>query len=394
MIYREHRGRRLSEIGVGCYGLSGAYGRKYPAEFQHLIQRAHELGVNYFDTAAAYGDGERLLGTAVAPFRQQIFLTTKIDVGPEGQTSLSRRAVRQACARSLKRLQTDYLDLYLVHFDDPQTPVAETITALEELVQAGHIRHYGVSHLPQERIADFLQSGNLLAVMMELSAVSYQSRDQLLPLCRKHGAAGIAFSVTGRGLLTGRFQRTADFPAGDIRRLDPLFQRERLASGRRVAAKLATIGQQVGKTAVQVAIAWVLAQPGISCALTGPSTVTHLEENVGGSGWTLDTALMTDLEQFLAAEAVWLTTAQRQAVEQLLATPLPNDPQQAFVDLVYVTETAVLLELVSEAAIMPIFQELFSRRQELATAAPQLAQLQGRLAQAIGLGERPLDNTK
>jgi aryl-alcohol dehydrogenase-like predicted oxidoreductase len=382
--YRLHKEERLSEIGVGCYALSGVYGRKDPAEFQRMIRRAYELGVNYFDTAAAYGDAEQLLGTAVAPFRQEIFLATKIAAGADGTASLSRAAVCRSCEHSLARLQTEIIDLLLVHFDDPQTPVAETVAALDELVQEGKIRHYGVSHLPQERIAAYLQTGDVFAVMMELSAVARESAVRLLPLCRQYSAAGIAFSVTGRGLLTGRFQQETAFPPGDIRRLDPLFQRERLASARRVAGKLADLGQRYGKSPAQTAIAWVLAQPGIVCALTGPSKIAHLEENVGGSDWSLAAADQDELKQFLRGEDVWLAAAQRQSVTHILTTPLPADPQQAFVDLVYALETAVLLAIVTEADIMPLFQELFGLRQTLDdTAPPQLITIQQKLHNVV-----------
>lgn len=380
MKYHQHKGVRLSEIGIGCYALGNAYGRKDPTEFQRMIRRAHELGVNYFDTAATYGDAERLLGTAVAPFRQEVFLATKIDVGEDGATSLSRRAIHRACEQSLARLQMDVIDLYLVHFDDPQTPVEETVAALDELVQAGKIGHYGVSHLPHERIEAYLQCGDVFAVMLELSAVARNARDQLLPFCRKYGAAGIAFSVTGRGLLTGRFQQEAAFPPGDIRHIDPLFQRERLESGRRVAARMAELGRQYGQTPVQVAIAWALAQPGIACALTGPSTVAHLEENLGGSGWSLADDDLANLEEFFRDEDAWLVQAQRHSVQQILTTPLPADSQQAFTDLVYAIETAVLLDLVSETAVLPLFQELLGLRRTLdANAAPRLAALQQKL---------------
>jgi aryl-alcohol dehydrogenase-like predicted oxidoreductase len=199
LAYRLHRGVRLSEIGVGCYALSGVYGPKDTAEFQRMIRRAHELGVNYFDTAAAYGDAEQLLGAAVAPFRQDLFLATKIATGADGVASLTRAAVRHSCEQSLARLQTDFIDLLLVHFDDPQTPVAETTAALAELVAEGKIRHYGVSHLPQERLLAYLQTGDIFAVMMELSAVARDASARLLPLCRQYGAAGSAFSITGRG---------------------------------------------------------------------------------------------------------------------------------------------------------------------------------------------------
>jgi aryl-alcohol dehydrogenase-like predicted oxidoreductase len=384
MEYRQYDDLSVSEIGVGSYGLSGVYGPKDPGAFRQMIRRAHELGVNYFDTAAGYGDAEQLLGAAVAPFRQKVLLATKIAVGSDGAASLAPGAVRRACEQSLARLQTDLIDVYFVHFDDPQTPVAETVAALDELVQEGKIGRYGVSHLPPERIAAYLETGRVFAVMMELSAVARAAAGRLLPLCRQHGAAGIAFSVTGRGLLSGRFQHETNFEPGDIRQMDPLFQRERLESGRRVAAKLAEGGGQLNLTPVQVAIAWVLAQPGITCVLTGPSSVAHLEDNVAASGQIIPPAVLAGVERFFEAEDGWLAEAQRRSVGNILVNPLPTEPQQAFVDLVYVAETAVLLGLVSETAMLPLFHQLIGLRRDLGPgAAPRLATLQQELCELI-----------
>ena len=384
MEYREHDGFRISEIGVGCYGLSGAYGTKDPEEFKRMIRRAHELGVNFFDTAEAYGDAERILGEAIRPFRSEVYIATKVGLREGTEPSLSREYVQRACEESLKRLGTDHIDLYQVHFDDPETPVEETVEALEGLVRAGKVRRYGLGHLSTERVELYFELGNVFSVLMELSAVARESRERLLPLCRAHSVGAIAFSVTGRGLLTRRFQERPQFEPGDIRNIDPLFQRERFQSGLRVAAKLAKLGKRYGKTPAQVAIAWVLAQPGVICALTGPSTVAHLEENVGGSGWRLAPEDLEELEAFLKQEDMWLEKEQRASVERVLQGPLPQDPSQAFTDLIYVIETALSLELTTEKEILPLFQELYGLRASLdEDAIPQLVDIQNRLGAVI-----------
>jgi aryl-alcohol dehydrogenase-like predicted oxidoreductase len=147
-----------------------------------------------------------------------------------------------------------------------------------------------------------MAAGQVFSALTELSAVTRGALERNLPLCRDHGVGVIAFSVTGRGLLTGKIGPGYTFEEGDIRRIDPLFQRERLASGLRVLQKLKALGERYGRMPVQVAIAWVLAQPQVVCALTGPSTVTHLEENVGGTGWTLEADDLAALERFFARE--------------------------------------------------------------------------------------------
>ena len=391
MEYRSHQGFEISALGVGCYALSGAYGPKDPQQFKAMLHRAHELGVNFFDTAEGYGDGERILGQAVKPFRNQIYLATKVGVRQGFKPNLSKAYILQACEDSLRRLGTETIDLYQVHFDDPHTPVEETLEALRELVQAGKIRRYGIGHLPPDRAEVYFQAGEVFSALMELSAAAREARAKLLPLCRQYHVAAIAFSVTGRGLLTGRYGDRPQFSPQDIRSLDPLFQRERLRSSLRVAQRLAELGRRYGKTPVQVAIAWVLAQPGVVCALTGPSSIAHLEENVGGTGWRPAVEDLQALDAFLQAEDRRLRRRLRASLKGILSTPLPQRPLQAFTDLLYAMESALLLGLVAEKEILPLAQELYALRKGLGPSRrPQLEQVQrklGRLVQREGPGE-------
>jgi aryl-alcohol dehydrogenase-like predicted oxidoreductase len=359
MKYQTHQDLTFSKIGVGCYALSGVYGSKKPAQFKYMLVRAYDLGVNFFDVAEGYGDAERILGEIVRPFRQNIQIASKVGVIEGLKPDLSEAYIERACERSLVRLQTDYLDLYQVHFDDPQTPVEETVTALEKLKQAGKIRHYGVCHLPIERVAEYMRLGNPFSVLMELSAITRDALKSSLPLCRQHNVAGIAFSTTGRGLLTGRFGQNTTFPADDLRSLDPLFQRERLLSGLRVAKELERLGQKYGKTPAQMAIAWVLAQPGILCALTGPSTQEHLEENLVAIEFEISKIDLEDFQIFLDQETKKLAYEQREAIRLIFNNP---DSKIRFADLLYVIDTAVQLEILSENEGMSLVQELFALR--------------------------------
>jgi aryl-alcohol dehydrogenase-like predicted oxidoreductase len=363
--YRRHGDLRVSEVGVGCYSLTGVYGKKDVEEFVRMVRRAHDLGVNLFDTADVYGQAEEVLGEAVKPFREEILIATKVGPRSGVKPTLSREYVKEACRRSLEALQTDYIDLYQVHFDDPDTPVAETVGALEDLAAEGKIRRYGVGHLPLERVEAYCREGNVFSAMAELSAVSRRTREAWIPLCLRYGAKVIAFSTTGRGLLTGRFRNGATFEPGDIRNIDPLFQRESLQSGLRVADRLAEVGRRHGRTPVQAAIAWVLAQRGVLCALTGPSTVAHLEENVGASGWAFPADDREEFEAFLKREDAWLERRQRSSVRQILSEPLSADPAAAFADLIYVAETAVTLGLVEEAAVLPFLGAFLRLRKSL-----------------------------
>jgi aryl-alcohol dehydrogenase-like predicted oxidoreductase len=384
MDFRTYHNLTLSEIGFGCYGLSGAYGSIDLESYKRTFLRAYELGVNFFDTAEGYGNAEQFLGDIVKPFRNEIHIATKVGVKDGFKPNLSLEYIQTACENSLKVLQTDYLDLYQIHFDDPTTPVEETINALELLVRQGKIRYYGLGHLPLPRIQAYIESGDPFSMLTELSPVARTALNDILPVCQALGVGVIAFSVTGRGLLTGKINAETTFEANDIRNMDPLFQHESFRSGLRVEKKLSEIGKRYGKTSAQVAIAWVLAQPGVICALTGPSTIPHLEENLGSSGWNFTNDDYRDLDIFLAEESDRLLEAQRATIGQLLSLEITDKPQQAFTDLIYVVETAVTLNLVAENEIMPLFMELFGLRENLdQNAVVALERIRKRLKETI-----------
>jgi aryl-alcohol dehydrogenase-like predicted oxidoreductase len=385
MQYRVHRGEKLSEIGLGCYALSGAYGHKDPESFVGLLRQAHEWGVTFFDTAGIYGPAEEILGRAVAPFRDRIWIATKVGVQDDGRRDGSAQQVIASCEQSLRRLDTDRIDLYQVHFDDPHTPVEETVGALEQLKVAGKIRHYGVGHLPAPRMAAYFSAGQVFSTLAELSAVARSTRERILPLCRQHGVGLIAFSTTGRGLLTGQIGPQPAFEEGDLRRIDPLFQRERLASGLRIAQQFRALGARYGKTPAQAAIAWVLAQPGVVCALTGPSTRPHLQENLAASGWTLDGKDLDALEQFFEQEDARLHHEQLASIRAMLDRPL--QPANALTDLVYLVETLVELGLAAEHQILPLFHQIWGLRGRYdAAAMGQMQAIQVKLREQFAAG--------
>ncbi len=374
----------FSRIGIGCYTLSGVYGRKDVREFSGMIQRAFDLGVNFFDTAETYGPGEEILGEAVRPFRDQVFLASKVGMRAGSKPDLSPENVRQACESSLKRLGTDWIDLYQIHFDDPSTPVQETLAALEKLAADGKIRRYGLGHLPLARVKEYTSSGNPYSVLLEFSAVARDAQKEIIPYCRDHNLAVIAFSITGRGLLTGRFQDASQFEDGDIRLIDPLFQRERLEHGLRVAEKFRAVGRRYNASPVQVAIAWVIAQPGITCALTGPSTISHLEENLASLKLNLSQEDVAEMDDFLNQEEISLRKAQRLAVDTILRKPTNQDPEQAFKNLVYLIETAITLEMADEQQIMPLFLSLYELRSKLdKNSLPSIAVIHRQLREIL-----------
>ena len=364
MRYREFKDWRLSEIGFGCYGLSGAYGPVDHEAYRGAIQHAFENGVNFFDTAEGYGGAEAFLGQALAPFRDEVYIATKLS-GAAGAPDLSFTAVKAACEASLERLRVEVIDLYQIHFDDPNTPILETVNALDDLVSSGKIRKYGICHLSQESAWEYAIVGKPFSILMELSPVSRTSLQTLLPICQEHGMASFAFSITGRGIISGRYSKDHRFPKGDIRRMDPLFKRERFDSALRVREYLTELGNQYGKTAVQMGIAWVLAQPSVACALTGTSSITHLDENLVACEITWQEKDLAALDQFLAEEEGRLAEAQQETLRNLLTNDLNQDPEKAFNDLVYVCENAIILGKVGEVEILSTFNELFELRKSL-----------------------------
>lgn len=368
MQYRDFEDWSISEIGFGCYGLSGAYGPVDRKAYRKTIHHAVEQGVNFFDTAEGYGGAEAFLGQVLAPFREEVFIATKLS-GESGSPDLSMPAVQAACEASLRRLSVDTIDLYQVHFDDPKTPVLETVSALEDLISAGKIRKYGICHLFTERALDYAEGGDPFSILMELSPVARTSLQTLLPICQEHDLAAFAFSVTGRGILSGRYTSDHEFSEGDIRRMDPLFKRERFDSALRTRDTLKNIGERYESSAVQMGIAWVLAQPRVACALTGTSSIKHLDENIAACKIAWDQGDLAALDQFLVDEDERLAAVQEASLRSLLTQPLDRDPERAFNDLVYVLETAIILGQVTEGDVMPAFEELFALRKMLDEAA-------------------------
>lgn len=200
--------------------------------------------------------------------------------------------------------------------------------------------------------------------------------------------AGLAFSVTGRGILSGRYKPGYEFEPGDIRKIDPLFKHERFESAMRVRDKLAEVGVKYEATAVQMAVAWVLAQPQIACALTGTSSLDHLAENIAASEIELGEDDLAGLNRFLDEEDQQLASLQEETLRQLLTDPLDDDPQKAFEDLVYVLETAIINGMVRESEVVPAFKELFALRKDLdAKAKRRMVGIQITLRDMIFTGE-------
>ena len=327
----------LSPLGFGCYALAGAYGKKITeADAIQLLNRAFELGFRFFDTANSYGSTEQLLGTALREHRHEISIATKVGLALGNRRDLSLANVLNACEISLRNLRTDYIDLYQVHFDDPATPVEETVAALEKLKETGKIRHYGIGHLPLQATRSFIDIGKPSSIMMELSPVATNRYREFTTNKEIKSLDIIAFSITGRGLISGR--HSAVHALGDIRRLDSLFRRSKLKLGLSLSEELESLGHKYALTPTQVAIQWVMERPGVTIALTGPTRAEHLEENSRALESCMDQADIDLVSALIARYHMDLRKLLPLEIGEILRSPLVSAISQAQADLVYVLE--------------------------------------------------------
>jgi aryl-alcohol dehydrogenase-like predicted oxidoreductase len=290
-------GLTVSALGLGCMGMTYAYGTADEDEAVATVHRAIELGVTFLDTAELYGPraNEELLGRALAGRRDEVTIATKFGVKPDADGPAGRpldgtpENVRRSIEGSLKRLGTDHVDLYFQHRIDPETPIEETVGALAELVREGKVRHIGLSEASAETIRAAHAVHPLAAVQSEYSLFTRDIEASVLPTLRELGIGLVAYSPLGRGYLSGSFSPD-DLEADDWRRTQPRFRRGNAERNMELAGHVAELAEEKGVPPAQLALAWVLAQGDDIVPIPGTKRRSYLEQNAGA----LDVELSAD----------------------------------------------------------------------------------------------------
>ena len=286
---------KVSVIGYGAWGIGGApfWNNEGHTKSLNSIKKAYDRGINFFDTAPVYGFGhsEELIGKALKPVRDKVILATKCGLRWDKEAlgsirkDASRNSILEEIDQSLKRLDTDVIDLYQVHWPDVETEPKETMETLLELQQKGKIRYIGVSNYSVEQIQDCLKFGKIVSLQPEFSLLARDIQKDTVPVCLENDIGIIAYSPLSSGVLTGKYDKNTKFEDWRSKGIIGTFTGEGFVRNIAKVDQLKEIADKEGKTCAQTAVNWVLRQEGLATALVGVKNQDQVEENLKAVGW-------------------------------------------------------------------------------------------------------------
>lgn len=302
------QGPELTEIGFGAWAIGGpwayGWGPQDDKDSINAIHAALDLGVNWIDTAAVYGLGhsEKIVGEAVKGRRDKVIIATKCglvwDSNGNVRPNINPGSIKQEVEQSLRRLQTDYIDLYQIHWPDGKTPEEKAWEMMVKLKEEGKVRYIGVSNFNVEQMQKCLEIGHIDSLQPPYNMVRRKVEKEILPFCKENGIGVVAYSPMMSGLLTGKFDinRLAE---DDWRRKSPYFKEPFLSKVQHFLEKLQPIAEKYGKTVAQFSIGWVLQHPAITSAIVGARRPDQVEETVKGAGFSIEPEDMKQIDQLL-----------------------------------------------------------------------------------------------
>jgi aryl-alcohol dehydrogenase-like predicted oxidoreductase len=323
-------GIQISAVGFGCWEIGGGYGSIEETEFIRAVNRALDLGINSFDTAEAYGFGasETSLAKALGSRRKEAVITTKFGVGyPDAAPSYRdsrRQRVMASIEKSLKALNTDYVDVYLIHWPDRGIPFEEPMRALDDLVKQGKVRAVGLSNFKLDEIKTCAKTRPIDVVQYCWNMFDRRMQAEIFPYCREQNIGVMAYGSLAYGMLTGTFSEEMTFDKGDwrskrgqllnINLFQHLFDAEHFLKNLRAVEELKAMAARYGKTLPQLALRWTTSNPVVSTALVGCRNPNEVDDNIGALGWSISDADMKQIDEIFARHGavtmpqVWLET--------------------------------------------------------------------------------------
>lgn len=299
---------RVTPVAMGCWPISGITSINVTeADGLATIAAAYESGINFFDTAYCYGyegESERMVGRVLGPHRDKVIIASKGGIHWENrvqQKDGSPATIRRECEESLKRLNTDRIDLYYLHAPDPKVPVAETAGAFKELLDAGKIRSAGLSNATTAQLQEFASACPLAAYQPHYNMLQREIEESQLPWCRANNVSVMVYWPLMKGLLTGKLSRDHVFDAKDGRQKYPMFHGEEWQKNQDFLDELRPIAKETGTTVAQVVINWTIARPGITVALCGAKRPDQIRDNAASMKWELTADQIATIDRAIKA---------------------------------------------------------------------------------------------